>query len=77
MEISLGCNLAVKVIPALMPFQTFKPKREPIQLNEFGRKIAACKAELGLPDPPRNAGNNRIPSKRALLKAIKDMGGEW
>lgn len=60
-----------------MPFQTFKPKREPIKLNEFGRQIAARKAALGLPDPPRNAGNNRTPSKRALLKAIEELGGEW
>lgn len=60
-----------------MPFQTFKPKREPINLNEFGRQIAARKAALGLPDPSRNAGNNRTPSKRALLKAIEELGGKW
>lgn len=44
---------------------------------DFGRSIAARKAELGLPDPPRNAGQNRTESKRALLKAIKRAGGEW
>lgn len=60
-----------------MAFETFKPKREPIALEAFGRRIAARKAELGLPDPPRNAGANRTESKRALLKAIKDVGGEW
>lgn len=59
-----------------MTFETFKPKREPIALEEFGRRIAARKAELGLPDPPRNAGKNRIPSKQVLLKAI-DLGGKW
>lgn len=48
-----------------------------IDMGEFGRRIAARKAELGLPDPPRNAGANRTESKRALLKAIKDAGGEW
>lgn len=55
-------------------------------MGEFGRRIAARKAELGLPDDSahpelcrgtRNAGQNRTPSKRALLKAIKDAGGEW
>jgi hypothetical protein len=48
-----------------------------IRMGEFGRRIAARKAELGLPDPPRNAGKNRTPSKRALLKAIEDAGGKW
>ena len=46
-------------------------------MGEFGRRIAARKAELNLPDPPRNAGTNRTPSKRALLKAIEDLGGKW
>ncbi len=44
---------------------------------EFSRELAARKAELGLPDPPRNAGEHRTQSKQALLKAIKDIGGEW
>ncbi len=48
-----------------------------LDMNEFGRRIAARKAELGLPDPPRNAGKNRTPSKRALLKAIVELGGKW
>ena len=60
-----------------MAFRTFKTRREPITLEALGARIAARKAELGLPDPPRNAGKNRTPSKRALLKAIKDAGGEW
>ncbi len=60
-----------------MAFKTFKTKREPIALEAFSRQIAARKAELGLPDPPRNAGQNRTPSKRALLKAIEDLGGKW
>lgn len=60
-----------------MTFQTFKPQREPVSLEEFGRRIAARKAGLGLPDPPRNAGKNRTASKRALLKAIGDLGGKW
>ncbi|VVT12643.1 hypothetical protein [Erythrobacter sp. EC-HK427] len=54
-----------------------KPQEQVIRMGEFGRRIAARKAELGLPDPPRNAGTNRTESKRALLQAIKDAGGEW
>ena len=60
-----------------MAFKTFKTKREPVTLDELGRRLAARKVELGLPDPPRNAGLNRTPSKRALLKAIEDAGGKW
>ena len=48
-----------------------------VDMAEFGRRIAARKAALGLPDPPRNAGQNRTASKRALLKAIEDAGGKW
>ena len=47
-----------------------------IQMAEFGRRIAARKAALGIPDPPRNAGKNRTASKRALLKAIEELGGK-
>jgi hypothetical protein len=46
-------------------------------MREFGRRLAARKAELGLPDPSRNAGNHRTASKRALLKAIEEAGGKW
>jgi hypothetical protein len=48
-----------------------------IRMAEFGRRIAARKAALGLSDPPRNAGRNRTSSKRALLKAIEEAGGKW
>jgi len=48
-----------------------------IRMGEFGRRIAARKAALGLPDAPRNAGQNRTASKRALLKAIEEAGGKW
>jgi hypothetical protein len=48
-----------------------------LDMGEFGRRIAARKAELGIPDPPRNAGKNRTASKRALLKAIGKLGGKW
>ena len=48
-----------------------------IDMAEFGRRVAARKAALGIPDPPRNAGKNRTASKRALLKAIEEAGGKW
>lgn len=52
---------------------------EPITLEDLGRKIARRRAELGITDAdiPRNAGNRRTVSKKALLKAIEDAGGNW
>ena len=46
-------------------------------MAELGARVAARKAELGLPDLPRNTGKNRTPSKLALLKAIEGAGGKW
>jgi hypothetical protein len=51
-------------------------------LEEFGanvlRRREAYKAKYGRePDLPRNSGENRTESKKALLKAIKDIGGKW
>lgn len=60
-----------------MPFKTFKPKREEIAFEELGRRISRRRAEVGEIDVPRNAGNRRTASKRALLKAIEDAGGKW
>lgn len=51
-----------------------EPGEAVIRMGEFGRRIAARKAELGLPDPPRNAGQRRTASKRALLAAIEATG---
>ena len=48
-----------------------------IKMGEFGRRLAARKAELGLPDPPRNPGTRRTASKRALLAEIEKLGGKW
>jgi len=48
-----------------------------IDMAEFGKRLAARRAELGNPELPRNAGANRTASKRALLKAIEDAGGKW
>ena len=51
-------------------------------LEEFGEEVLrrreAYKAKYGREfDLPRNSGKNRTDSKRALLKAIKDAGGNW
>ena len=56
-----------------------------IRMADLAAQIAARRAELNLPhhghpehvEGLRNAGANRTESKRALLKAIKDAGGEW
>jgi hypothetical protein len=48
-------------------------------MAELGARIARRRAELGITDAdlPRNTGTRRTASKKALLKAIKDAGGEW
>ncbi|MFC3443382.1 hypothetical protein ACFOKF_19700 [Sphingobium rhizovicinum] len=48
-------------------------------MAELGRQIARRRAELGITDAdiPRNGGARRTESKKALLKAIKDAGGNW
>jgi hypothetical protein len=48
-----------------------------INMAELGERLAKRRAELGIPELPGNAGKNRTPSKRALLKAIEDAGGKW
>lgn len=63
-------NMALKPSPA-------EKKQVVIRMADVGARVSARKAELGLPDLPRNAGENRTPSKRALLKAIEDIGGKW
>ena len=60
-----------------MAFQTFKPSRKPIPLDEFERDLARRREALGEINMPRNSGNRRTESKKALLKAIKDAGGKW
>ncbi len=51
-------------------------------LDEFGAEVLrlrqAYRTKYGRePDLPRNSGKNRTASKRALLKAIEDIGGKW
>ena len=58
---------------------TDKSERPVIDMAEYGARIARRRAELGIADAdmPRNSGTRRTPSKKALLKAIKDAGGNW
>lgn len=48
-----------------------------VDMAAFGLELARRRADLGNPELPRNSGARRTPSKRALLKAIEDLGGEW
>lgn len=50
---------------------------ETVDMAEFGRTLACRREVAGNPEPPRNSGKRRTPSKRALLKAIKEAGGAW
>ena len=60
-----------------MAFKTFKSKREVVTLQALAGRIAARRSALGEVAIPRNAGKKRTASKRGLLKAIKDYGGNW
>ncbi len=53
-------------------------KADPVTLEDFGRDVARRRGALGdTADLPRNSGNRRTASKRALLKAIAAAGGRW
>ena len=62
-----------------MVSKTSKPEGETsvIRMDDLGARVSARRAQLKLPELPRNMGTRRNPSKRALLKAIKDAGGDW
>jgi hypothetical protein len=48
-----------------------------IDFPAFSDALSKRRAELGEPDLPRNSGERRTESKKALLKAIEDAGGKW
>jgi len=60
-----------------LAFRTYKSSRPAISLDAFGRDIARRRAEFGITDAdiPRNSGTRRTQSKKALLKAIEEIGG--
>lgn len=45
--------------------------------TDFGTRLAERREELGKPELPRNAGNRRTESKRALLVALNQLGADW
>jgi hypothetical protein len=53
-----------------------KPKRA-IPIADFAAQIERRRLETGITDLPRNSGVRRTESKKALLKAIEDVGGKW
>jgi hypothetical protein len=75
----------LKKAQAIMASKTSRAETETvINMAELGARVAKRKAALGIVDPAnpaqingRNSGENRTESKRALLKAITDMGGKW
>lgn len=48
-----------------------------ISLDDFGRDVERRRLAAGVIEIRRNSGQRRTPSKRALLKAIEDSGGNW
>ena len=48
-----------------------------VDFPAFSDALSKRRAELGEPELPRNSGERRTESKKALLKAIGDAGGKW
>ena len=48
-----------------------------VDFSAFSAALSKRRVELGNPELERNSGKNRTEGKKALLKAIKDAGGEW
>lgn len=59
-----------------MALQSSKPE-QPVSFELFAADIARRRAENPDVHIPRNAGNRRTESKKALLKAIEEAGGKW
>jgi len=60
-----------------MAFKTLTTKRGAVTLDDLGAAIERRRAVVGEVEVPRNSGQRRTASKRALLKAIEDAGGKW
>jgi hypothetical protein len=60
-----------------MASPTFNTDKRAVTLAEFGRDVARRAKAAGYPDMPRNAGNRRTDSKRAMLAALEAMGARW
>jgi hypothetical protein len=48
-----------------------------VSIELFAADVARRREALGNIELPRNSGNRRTTSKRALLQAIEDLGGRW
>ncbi len=48
-----------------------------VPLAEFGAEVLRRRQAAGVTDIPRNAGNRRTESKKALSRAIEGAGGKW
>jgi hypothetical protein len=60
-----------------MAFKTLQTRTEPTTLEAMAERLAARRAEIGEVEIPRNSGNRRTASKRALLAEIEKLGGDW
>lgn len=59
-----------------MASRTSKSKQA-IPLADFAAEIERRRLITGVTGLPRNSGTRRTKSKKALLKAIEEAGGEW
>lgn len=48
-----------------------------VQHQDLAEALSARRAALGEPVMPRNAGDRRTDSKRALLEALDRLGAKW
>ena len=60
-----------------MAFKTLKTKRAAVTLEALGAAADRRRQVVGEVVVPRNTGQRRSASKRALLKAIDEAGGKW
>jgi hypothetical protein len=56
---------------------TTSDSETPLSFAALSADVARRQAQFGPLTAPRNAGNRRTESKRALLKAIEELGGKW
>jgi hypothetical protein len=61
----------------IMAFKTLKTKCEAISLAALGEEIMVRRIVVGEVSVPGNAGTRRTASKKAVLKQIAKVGGDW
>lgn len=60
-----------------MELPTLSLSRQGMSLADFGQDVVRRRTTVGDVVMPRNTGNRRTESKRALLAAIEAAGGRW